>query len=261
MVHEAETASFEAFCDALSTSVIAKLTPDPGKRKRAIKGRKNEIKLVAKVRESNGETLNEDDAGDLSEFVEFLADEIFASLPVDLRSLSYAAVQDDPSLKTKYGVPIDTALLESIGERLPPTTADSLLTYGLITDASDLEHFLEPILESYITTTTSPPPEYTPALTATRPRGCEICEREHLPLTYHHLIPRQMHAKAVKRGWHKDWELNKVAWLCRACHSYVHKIATNEDLARELYSVELLLERDDVVKWANWVGRVRWRAR
>lgn len=79
--------------------------------------------------------------------------------------------------------------------------------------------------------------------------------------TYHHLIPRQMHAKAVKRGWHKEWELNKVAWLCRACHSYVHKIATNEELARELYSIELLTEREDVQKWANWVGRVRWKSR
>ena len=145
---------------------------------------------------------------------------MFASLPADLRSLSYAAVQDNALLKTKYDVPIDTGLLESTVEHLPPTTADSLQTYGLINDPTDLDHFLEPILESYITSTTSPPPEYTPALTATRPSGCEVCEREHLPLTYHHLIPRQMHAKAVKRGWHKDWELNKVAWLCRACHSY-----------------------------------------
>lgn len=70
-----------------------------------------------------------------------------------------------------------------------------------------------------------------------------------------------MHAKAVKRGWHGEWELGKVAWLCRACHSFVHKIAGNEELAREYYSVELLLEREDVVKWAGWVGKVRWKAK
>lgn len=70
-----------------------------------------------------------------------------------------------------------------------------------------------------------------------------------------------MHTKAVKRGWHREWEVNKVAWLCRACHSYVHQIATNEELAREFYDVEMLLERQDVQRFAAWVGRVRWKAK
>ena len=80
-------------------------------------------------------------------------------------------------------------------------------------------------------------------------------------MTYHHLIPRQMHAKAVKRGWAKEWELQKVAWLCRACHSFVHRIASNEELARDWRSVEDLMEREDVQAWAKWVGKVRWKAR
>lgn len=116
-------------------------------------------------------------------------------------------------------------------------------------------------MTNYVEIVLAVPPEHTPALTASRPDGCEICQREHLPLTYHHLIPRQMHAKAVKRGWHREWELNKVAWLCRACHSFVHKIASNEELAKDLYDVDLLLEREDVQKWASWVSRVRWKAR
>ncbi|KAK1084353.1 hypothetical protein LTR33_002710 [Friedmanniomyces endolithicus] len=259
MIQDAEITSFEAFQDSLSTTVIAKLAPDPKRsRKRAVKGRKNEIKPVVKTptNDDNGE-----DAGELSDFVEFLAEEIFVSLPSDLRSLSYAAIQDNPSLKTKYDIPLEPVLLTALVDHLPPTTSDSLQTYALIPSPSDLDRFLAPILETYTTTTTSPPPEYTPALTATRPAGCEICGREHLPLTYHHLIPRQMHAKAVKWGWHREWELQKVAWLCRACHSYLHRVATNEELARELYSVELILEREDVGKWARWVGRVRWKAR
>jgi len=68
-----------------------------------------------------------------------------------------------------------------------------------------------------------------------------------------------MHAKAVKRGWAKEWELQKVAWLCRACHSFVHRIASNEELAKELNSVDKLIERDDVQSWAKWVGRIRWK--
>jgi hypothetical protein len=70
-----------------------------------------------------------------------------------------------------------------------------------------------------------------------------------------------MHAKAVKRGWCQAWETQKVAWLCRACHSYVHQIASNEELARDWSSVEKLSEREDVQRWAKWVGRVRWKAR
>lgn len=170
-------------------------------------------------------------------------------------------MQNDASLAVKYEPPLDAAILEAIIKPLPLSISDSLVTYNLIQDSSDLDRLLEAILNSYVSAATTAPPEHTPSLAASRPDGCEICGREQLPLTYHHLIPRQMHAKAVKRGWHEEWELAKVAWLCRACHSYVHKIASNEELAKDLFSVELLMEREDVLKWAAWVGKVRWKAR
>jgi 5-methylcytosine-specific restriction endonuclease McrA len=193
--------------------------------------------------------------------MQYLGEEIFTNLPNDLRKISYAVVQDDPRIAERYAVPLDPEMLNSVTQSLPPSTTDSLDTYGLISDVKSLDRFIDPILTNYISTATYPPPEYTPAITASRPDGCEICSREHIPLTYHHLIPRQTHAKAIKRGWHKDWELNKVAWLCRACHNYVHKIASNEELAKEYYDVDLLLAREDVQKFAAWVGRVRWKAR
>jgi hypothetical protein len=34
-----------------------------------------------------------------------------------------------------------------------------------------------------------------------------------------------------------------------------------EELAREWYTVEGLLEREDVRAFAGWVGRVRWKAK
>lgn len=182
-------------------------------------------------------------------------------MPQDFRTLSYAAVQEDKTLAAKYEPPLDQATLEALIKPLPLSISDSLTSYHLIQDHSDLDRILELIFNSYASTATAPPPEHTPSLAASRPDGCEICDREQLPLTYHHLIPRQMHAKAVKRGWHGEWELAKVAWLCRACHSFVHKIATNEELAKEFYSVELLMEREDVAKWAAWVGKIRWKAR
>lgn len=192
---------------------------------------------------------------------QYLAEEIFLSLPSELRTLSYSDVQNDPSLGTTYSVPMETLLLEQLTEGLPISVPDSLTTYNLLASPSDVDRFLEPAFSSYITSTTAIPPEHTPSLLSSRPLGCEICDREHLPLTYHHLIPRSMHEKAVKRGWHQEWELQKVAWLCRACHSFVHGIGSNEMLARELFSLEQILEREDVQKWAGWVGKVRWKSR
>jgi hypothetical protein len=89
-----------------------------------------------------------------------------------------------------------------------------------------------------------------------------------VPLTYHHLIPKSVHEKVRKRGWHADEVLGSVAWLCRACHSFVHGLASNEMLAREWYTVELIQNggqdgerRVEVEKWVKWVGGVRWKSR
>ncbi|WPH04299.1 Hypothetical protein R9X50_00718800 [Acrodontium crateriforme] len=261
MIAQNEASSFELFRESLSTTVIERLAPrSTTVKKRGVKGRKNEIKpVVQSVQKQEEEQRN--DAEELSEFIEYLAEEIFLSLPLELRTLSYAAVQDDAALSERYDLPLDSSLVEQLVEHLPPSTTESLDTYGLTGDATSLDRFLERIIIAYVTLATAAPPEYTPSIEASRACGCEICARDHLPLTYHHLIPRAVHAKAVKRGWHRDWELNKVAWLCRACHSFVHKIATNEELAKELCSIDLLLAREDVVRWAAWVGRVRWKAR
>lgn len=132
-----------------------------------------------------------------------------------------------------------------------------MTTYGLLS-ASSLPSFLAAPLAQYIAACTAPPPSATPAVKAA---ACEICDREHVPLTYHHLVPRAVHDKVLRRGWHDEWRLNSVAWLCRACHSFVHGLAGNEELAREWYTVELLLGREDVQRWAAWMARVRWKAR
>lgn len=135
--------------------------------------------------------------------------------------------------------------------------AESLEAYGLLDSQADLPRFLVPVLQEYVNAATAAPPVWS----TTRASACEICDRDWIPLTYHHLIPKQIHAKASKRGWHEEWRLNSVAWLCRACHSFVHRMASNEELARNYWSVDKLMEREDVVAWANWVGRVRWKAK
>lgn len=176
--------------------------------------------------------------------------------------MSYAAIQHNPSLSTLYvprdtDTPLNRTLLESLSTTIPPSVTDTLTVYGLLPSSSDIPEFLSPILTEYITSVTTGPP----AWASTRTEACEICERDWIPLSYHHLIPRGVHAKVIKKGWHDEWMLNSVAWLCRACHSFVHRMESNEVLAREYFTVERILEREDVQDWARWVSRVRWKAK
>ena len=113
--------------------------------------------------------------------------------------MSYSVVREDETLADKYATPLDTAVLETISKPLPLSIPDSLTSYGLMNEASDLDRFLDHVLTAYCSSVTAAPPEYTPSVAASRPSECEICAREHLPLTYHHLIPREAHVKAVKR--------------------------------------------------------------
>lgn len=69
MIAKDETANFDIFRDCLSTTIIQKLAPDAGGKgstKRRVKGRKNEIKPVARV--VKNEEAN--DAAELGDFVE-----------------------------------------------------------------------------------------------------------------------------------------------------------------------------------------------
>lgn len=145
-------------------------------------------------------------------------------------------------------------------DTLDPELSESLSTYGIISPpASDITTFLAPVLTAYLQATTTPPP----AASSTRGNVSEyeLCERDWVPLTYHHLIPRFVHAKAVKRGWHREEDLQNVAWLCRACHSFVHRFAGHDELAKEYFTMERLLEQEEIRSFAGRVGRVRWKAR
>ena len=51
--------------------------------------------------------------------------------------------------------------------------------------------------------------------------------------------------------------LNQVGLLCRQCHSAVHRIHTEWELAMEYNTVEKLLECDEVRKFAKWANKQR----
>lgn len=88
------------------------------------------------------------------------------------------------------------------------------------------------------------------------PRSCELCERSQFALTAHHLIPRSMHHTVLKRAWHDKQRLTNIAWLCRGCHGFVHKIVSPEALEKDYWSIELLLRRTEIWQFAKTVGRL-----
>lgn len=281
--------NYTIFRECVSSAIVTRSEGKPKTSKRRHKPKRNERKDVTSADSALPERA---DPEELAEFIDvhtlsmnhdpdlendqheiskltawlhanqFIASETFTSFPEDLQTLSYAAVQHNPSLSTLYvppdtDTPIDRTLLESLSATIPVEVTDTLTVYSFLPEATDFPEFLSPILTEYINSVTTGPP----AWASTRTEACEICERDWIPLSYHHLIPRGVHAKVVKKGWHDEWMLNSVAWLCRACHSFVHRMASNEELAREYFTVERILEREDVQDWARWVGRVRWKAR
>ncbi|KAJ7479591.1 hypothetical protein FB451DRAFT_1239362 [Mycena latifolia] len=187
----------------------------------------------------------ESESDGLDDFAAYLAHEVWPTLPAAFLSASY---------ETRLTLPSD---VDSIPlDATPVSFTDSLVSYGLAADADRAQIFLRKVLADYADAACAPPPVWS----TTRTTECEICERA-VPLTYHHLIPRSTHAKARKKGWHAESVLNSVAWLCRPCHTVVHQVATNEELAREYYSVTLLLQREDIQRWGRYASKQRFGVR
>ena len=165
-----------------------------------------------------------------------------------------------PNEQERYTAPIADSVLMAALEGLPNSIDDSLLAYGVLPSHEHCQIFLSAVIETYVRHVTTTPPSGSSTINH-HPQACELCARAWIPLTYHHLIPRATHDKARKRGWHPEWRLDAVAWLCRACHDFVHRVASNEELARQWYTVERLTAREDVMAWVAWVGKLRWKKR
>ncbi|KAL2824609.1 hypothetical protein BDW59DRAFT_83750 [Aspergillus cavernicola] len=257
--------NYAVFRECVSSVIIARSNqhkPSKRPKRRAYKSknakRKDNNNINAEPLESsNSPAAEEENPEDLADFIDFIATEIFTNLPLPLQSLTYSSLQHSPSLSNTYlTTPLTPQTLESLTNPLPTTIPDTLTTYGY-TPTLDTPSLLSRALTEYIPAVNRPPPIWI----HTRASACEICERDWIPLSYHHLIPKGVHEKVVKKGWHDEWMLNSVAWLCRACHSFVHRMAGNEELAREWFTVERILGREDVRDWATWIGKVRWKAR
>lgn len=88
---------------------------------------------------------------------------------------------------------------------------------------------------------------------------CELCSRVNIPVTKHHLIPQSEHPRILKKlrknqQFSKDEMLTRVAWVCRPCHSHIHAVLSNRELANEFNTLDKIRTVPDIAKFADWVG-------
>ena len=245
----------------LSVAIVQRITKASAKtKKRARKGKPKKDEPIHTVVNPAHEAEAANEAEDLADFTEYIATGIFESMPDDLRTLTHQAWVASEDMQTRYALPLTGSDVASFLSNLDPSVPESLTTYGIIDGVTQgAPELLAPVMTEFVTTATAPPPP--PKATKSAAAGCELCGRDWIPLTYHHLIPRFVHEKAVKRGWHRPEDLDNVAWLCRLCHSFVHRFASHEELARHYYTIEMLLEEEEVVRFAQYASRVRWKGR
>ncbi|RAH45463.1 HNH endonuclease, partial [Aspergillus brunneoviolaceus CBS 621.78] len=264
------TENYQVFRECLSTAIVERFSaPAQPKKARRTRGAVSQRQKTRK--ETAGTSAAAADASqclpdraspeELAEFIDFLATETFPALPPSIQTLTYTPPPPPPPTTTSSSSSSTTTTTITTSSEtdpqtlastlctttLPATVHDTLTTYAILADQPEeneeaLTTFFTPILTEYLAAVTRPPPVWA----TTRTDSCEICGRDWIPLSYHHLIPRSVHAKVTKKGWHLEWMLNSVAWLCRACHSFVHRMASNEELAREWFTVERICEREDV---------------
>lgn len=86
--------------------------------------------------------------------------------------------------------------------------------------------------------------------------ACELCARTQLPLTRHHIIPLARHNKAwTQRRFSRDVMKADIAMLCRPCHSQIHRLFDNHELASYYHSIERLQQHSEVQKFIDWVKK------
>lgn len=71
---------------------------------------------------------------------------------------------------------------------------------------------------------------------------CELCRREVEVLSRHHLVPRE-----------EGGRYGPTAELCQPCHSSIHLLLSNKELALQFNSIAALQTAEPLQKYLRWV--------
>lgn len=75
---------------------------------------------------------------------------------------------------------------------------------------------------------------------------CQLCERLVQHTSRHHLVPRE-----------EGGRYGPTVDLCQPCHSSVHLLLTNRQLARQYHTVDDLQRAEELQKYLHWIRRSR----
>ena len=73
---------------------------------------------------------------------------------------------------------------------------------------------------------------------------CELCDRDEIELTIHHLTPREF------GGSHLP-----IAYLCKSCHKQIHALYSNRELTIRLNTVLWLKDDEALKKYLKWIKK------
>lgn len=85
---------------------------------------------------------------------------------------------------------------------------------------------------------------------------CLLCRRG-TALTFHHLIPKKMHRRRFFQKTYNREQLAAGIYICRQCHSGIHRLFDEMTLAKHYNNVDSLLQDEALLKHCLWVGRQR----
>lgn len=80
---------------------------------------------------------------------------------------------------------------------------------------------------------------------------CEFCGRKNIVVTEHHLIPKATHSKKKVKKFNRD--LNRTVNVCRPCHSHIHAIFSEKELAINFNTINLILAKKESKEFVNWI--------
>lgn len=96
-------------------------------------------------------------------------------------------------------------------------------------------------------------PGYTPQ--ATGDSDCELCRRPGVRTTRHHLIPRRTHRlKRIRKRFERNDRLGRILHICRPCHSHIHAVLGEKELAETYNNRAELLAHPDIAAFVDWIA-------
>lgn len=73
---------------------------------------------------------------------------------------------------------------------------------------------------------------------------CELCGRQDVETTVHHLLPKEM-----------GGTFGETANLCIPCHKQIHALYTNQEIAARLTTLKELREDEKLSSFIKWIQK------